>query len=88
MRCQVGDVVDVSQQTIDGLSDFFDQKSKWQIGRYVVVHAAEEDGWYVVARKLKNDMTHNPRGREIEFYQSGGHINCLTSITVVDKLIN
>jgi len=86
MRCQVGDVIEVTRKVINGLSDFFDQKSKWRAGRYVVVKALEEQGWHVTARMLREGLFNDERGRIIDFYQSGDHINCLTFVTIVDKI--
>ena len=53
------------------------------IGDYIVLRAnmdgggedrpndSHPDGWHVVAKKLREDGSYNPDGKEVSFYQSG-----------------
>lgn len=39
-------------------------------------HDVYPDGWQVTARKLNPDLTYNPKGKQVRFYQSGC-FNCM-----------
>lgn len=43
------------------------------------------DGWHATARALKRDGTYNPRGRIIDFYQSGSFTNMRPEVKVVGQ---
>jgi hypothetical protein len=44
------------------------------------------DGWFVSARKLKDNGAYDPQGIEIGFYQSGCFIGVIERIQVVGKM--
>ncbi len=86
-RCQVGDVIDIARHDIDQLSEWYDQKTVWTPGRYIVLEASmHEGGWRVVAQKMFKSGKRNLNGRRIEFYQSGRFLNQIENVDVVAKV--
>jgi hypothetical protein len=68
-------------------------------GKYVVVHAASQgggtghshhdvypNGWFIRARKLRQDGSYDPQGIEISFYQSGCFTAMNTDVPVVSQM--
>jgi hypothetical protein len=49
-------------------------------------HDIYPDGWHIKARALKAGNKYDPKGREIEFYQSGCFSHMRTNIKPLGKL--
>ena len=49
-------------------------------------HDPYPDGWNVKARRLSDDASYDPKGKLIDFYQSGSFTNKVREVTVVGKM--
>jgi len=49
-------------------------------------HDVYPDGWHVIARRLSNKNNYDPKGKTIDFYQSGCFTNLKPEVEIVGKM--